>query len=166
MSEPLDAVVSEVARETFEQLAFVLPPQDDTAPLPEADARVCVTFRGPFSGSLLISLSSSLLPLLAANMLGMEESETSPGDRDDAFREVANVVCGNLLPRIAGPKPVFGISSPRCLPPSDGPRDALPGVTLATVALLLENGRAIVQLNVDDPAALEHARAAAVGVPA
>lgn len=166
MNEPLDALVKEVARETFEQLAFVLPPQDDNAPVPEADARVCVTFCGPFSGSLVIALSSSLLPLMAANMLGMEESETAPADREDAFREVANVVCGNLLPRIAGTKPIFGIGSPRRLPPWNAPQDAPPGVTVATVPLLLENGRAILQLNVDAPAELERARAAAEGVPA
>lgn len=158
MSNPLDVLLRDVARETFEQLAFILSPEDDAPAEPGDERTVCVTFRGPFSGALTITLSAPLLPTLAANMLGMEDAEITPNDHEDAFRELANVICGNLLPRIAGARPVFEVGAPCCLPAGAGAGDASDGVAVAATVLPLEGGRAALRLAVNDPAALESAR--------
>ena len=47
-------------------------------------------------------------------MLGQEEPPPEPTQKD-ALGEIVNVICGNLLPSIAGPEPVFDISAPEIL---------------------------------------------------
>ena len=159
MNERLNAALGDTARETFEQLAFLLPPTGDDAPAPAPARTVRVAFRGPFNGELLITLSEPALPPLAANMLGVDDPvETTAAERDDAFRELANVVCGNLLPRIAGRAPVFEVGAPCIL--TDAPA---PAPAVAETAVPLECGRATLRLCVDDPAALQAALAAAEG---
>jgi len=60
-----------------------------------------VDFTGRFTGGMELALSASVLAELAANMLGAEEGTTLSADEQrDALRELANVVCGNLLPAI------------------------------------------------------------------
>jgi CheY-specific phosphatase CheX len=164
MSDRLDAALRDTARETFEQLAFLLPPADEGAQDPGPERSVRVAFRGPFRGELSIALSAAALPPLAANMLGVDDPvETTAAERDDAFRELANVVCGNLLPRIAGRGPVFEVDTPRVTPEQGGPDAPAAGTPAAEAVVPLECGRASLRLCVDDPAALD--RAFAVGRP-
>jgi CheY-specific phosphatase CheX len=101
---------------TFEDLAFLVLEDECTeaqaaAPL---DAAVAVEFHGPVRGRLVLRVSSSLLPVIAANMLGEEQARHVPLQRD-ALGEVANVVCGNLLPLVAGAEAVFRLSAPEWL---------------------------------------------------
>jgi hypothetical protein len=73
---------------------------------------VSVEFEGPFSGKLLVKLCGGLLPLIAANMLG-EEDVPSKSLQYDALGEIANVICGNMLPGIAGSKDIFRVRAPK-----------------------------------------------------
>lgn len=124
-SRPLDDTLHRVAAETIEELALMfLVPQEDASVSP-ADSRktVRVAFTGPFRGELVVTAPESLLSQLAANMLGLAESEeVRPGYGEDALKELANVVCGNLLPAIAGPGPVFRVGAP-CMPDDDASLD-------------------------------------------
>jgi CheY-specific phosphatase CheX len=109
---------------TFEELCFLLPDpelQESQRQAP-VDLAVRIAFSGPFRGHLLIKVCGGLLPMLAANMLG--QAETPPAEQQhDALGEVANVVCGNLLPRIAGPKEVFQLGPPQLVECSDATPD-------------------------------------------
>ena len=71
---------------TFEELCFLFPDieMDIEQKQVSVDAAVRVTFWGPFNGSLLLKLYGGLLPGLAANMLGEDEtpSEEQPPERD------------------------------------------------------------------------------------
>lgn len=102
---------------TCEILTFMFPmppPEDDTAgERSEEIARVRVHFDGPFAGSLLLGMPRSMLPALAANMLGVDAETTTPEQREDAASELCNVVCGNLLPAVAGARPVFTVGAPK-----------------------------------------------------
>lgn len=130
-----DEILSTVAEEVFEDLAFVLVMPDDGSvehdDCPDAATSVAsISFRGPFSGTLFLTVSEELLPMIAANMLGLEDCETATQEEEqDAFKELLNVVCGNLLPEAAGVEAVFDVGGATLL---DGDRtpQTLPGQSL------------------------------------
>jgi CheY-specific phosphatase CheX len=104
----------------------------------EAVARV--SFGGHQAGILEVRIAGALLPKLASNMLGVEEFPESSVALD-AFGETANVICGNVLPLVAGPNAVFDLDAPEVV--------LGPGLDLhpvddqaVRVTLGLESGRA------------------------
>jgi CheY-specific phosphatase CheX len=106
--------LSRATTATFEDLALLFPehelsPEQAEAPL---DVAVSVEFRGPLAGRLVLRASSCILPAIAANMLGEDESRQAPLQRD-ALGELANVICGNVLPAIAGAEAIFNLSAPQ-----------------------------------------------------
>ncbi|WP_309672467.1 chemotaxis protein CheX [Gemmatimonas sp.] len=105
--------LSRATTATFEELALLFPehelsPEQAAAPL---DVAVSVEFRGPLRGRLVLRATSSILSSIAANMLGEDASRQRPLQRD-ALGEIANVICGNVLPVIAGVEAVFHLSAP------------------------------------------------------
>lgn len=112
------------ASDTLEKLAFLFAyPEEERTRFEEAEAVAArVDFSGPFSGSLLMLVSSAILQELATNMLGIDEDEpVEEGQKHDAFKETLNVICGNLLPAIAGREAVFDIGAPRMVAPAETP---------------------------------------------
>ena len=114
MPSTMDLSLSQTTAATFEELALLFPehepsPEQEEAPL---DVTVSVDFRGPFTGRLVLSASAVILPTITSNMLGDAGSRQPPLQRD-ALGELANVICGNLLPAIAGAEAVFHLSAPR-----------------------------------------------------
>jgi hypothetical protein len=100
---------------------------------PSADpVAVMVSFEGPKTGKLVISTCRSLLPILAANILG-DELQPTELQQMDALGEVANIVCGNVLPAVFGPKDPFLLGPPRAIDPA-----AIPADPAAEVRLVLE----------------------------
>lgn len=113
MSSTTVQSLSRATTATFEELALLFPehdlsPEQAAAPL---DVAVSVEFRGPLRGRLVLRASSSILSAIAANMLGEDASRQAPLQRD-ALGEIANVICGNVLPVIAGAEAVFHLSAP------------------------------------------------------
>jgi len=113
MSNTTVRSLSRATTATFEELALLFP---ETEPTPEQaaaplDVAVSVDFRGPLTGRLVVRASSVVLPIVAANMLGADQSRHLPLQRD-ALGEIANVICGNVLPLIAGPDVVFNLAAP------------------------------------------------------
>lgn len=118
MSRNLATVLHHTAARTFEEMTFALPlegadpsPDSRSSTLDPSSVLAVVDFHGPFGGRLEVGVSSALLSTIAANMLGQEEPPPLPEQRD-ALRELANVICGNLLPAIAGRGPVFHLDAP------------------------------------------------------
>jgi CheY-specific phosphatase CheX len=143
MNEKIAKALYRAAALTFEELGFMFP-SSELDPLQKysaVEAVGCVDFEGPYDGRLVVRMCGGVLPVLAANMMG---ELTPPGPRlqDDALGEIANIICGNLLPSLAGAKEVFQLKTPRVmslneqLPPSPG---RLPA---AEVQVGLEEGRA------------------------
>jgi CheY-specific phosphatase CheX len=93
----------------FEELGFLMPCATSVE-CEEAMQTAMVSFKGPFSGLLYISVSSSLLPILSSNMMG--EEENAPSLEHDALCEITNIICGNVLPALYGFKPVFHLDAP------------------------------------------------------
>jgi hypothetical protein len=103
---------------TFEEAAFLLPeeepgPEHLSAP-PEASA--VVEFEGPLKGRLVINCYGSLLPVLAANMLGSEECTELETQKRRPERGRQHDL-RNTLPRIAGSSSSFHIQTPLVLEP-------------------------------------------------
>ncbi|RMF93560.1 MAG: chemotaxis protein CheX [Nitrospinota bacterium] len=140
MHQKLEAALYKAAALTFEQLCFLFP-----TPLVEspevgatAEAVVQVEFEGACGGRLVMALyGDPLLSTLAANMLGEEESPALE-QQLDALKEVANIICGNVLPEIAGAQAIFRIHPPQLLVDATGD---LPGEEpVAAVGIGLDEG--------------------------
>jgi CheY-specific phosphatase CheX len=115
MSKPLEEALFETAVRTFEDLAFMFPfPEPDGGDPADSVpmAGVSVSFRGSISGRLELRVCERLLPAIAANMLG-EEDRATPAQQLDALGEIANVVCGNVLPAITNATEIFHLDAPR-----------------------------------------------------
>lgn len=141
MPSTMDQSLSQTTAATFEELALLFPehelsPEQEAAPL---DVTVSVDFRGPFTGRLVLSASACILPAIASNMLGDAGSRQPPLQRD-ALGELANVICGNVLPAIAGAEAVFHLSAPRVHDADESPsREA--DAPSAQVQFGVEDGR-------------------------
>ena len=120
MNDQVKKILSDVAVKTLEDLAFIFSfPEEEGDDIPvDSSVAVSISFSGPFSGTLVIRISNQVLPELTANMLGVEEEETTIDQKNDALKETINVICGNLLPAIAGKDAVFNINTPCII--SDG----------------------------------------------
>ncbi len=115
MNPMLNHKLVEVTADTLEKLAFIFTFPAEEAPVIDEQSQeiVRVDFSGPFGGGMELSLPSSALGELAVNMLGAEEGEDlSPEQQRDALKELINVVCGNLLPILAGHAEEFNLRPP------------------------------------------------------
>jgi len=117
----MNETLRRVGEEVFESLAFVLPALEDAAPAldPPGGAAVSgrIAFAGPFDGVLVLRVHGALVPEIAANMLGLDFGQIPPVDKQhDAFAELLNVICGNLLPALAGEQAVFDVQAAQVLP--------------------------------------------------
>jgi chemotaxis protein CheY-P-specific phosphatase CheC len=118
MNRQNNEILSRVVAETLEQLAFLFsfPADGEAETAIDSGVAARVLFAGPFSGALVIIVSSQVLSELTANMLGVDgEDETTSEQKDDALKETINVICGNLLPAIAGKQAVFDIDAPEII---------------------------------------------------
>lgn len=100
---------------TFEELGFLFPVERSPEIKVDKNNSVCVSvkFNGVRSGEMILSVENSLLPVLASNMLGDEDFEAEI--LHDALGELANVICGNTLPAIAGKNEIFRLEAPKIL---------------------------------------------------
>ena len=146
MNNRLNETLCSVGQEVFESLAFILlafeqePESQDESP-GEARTTGTISFRGPFDGSVALSVSSELLPEICANMLGLDFDETaSAAQQRDAFKELLNVICGNLLPKLVGQDAVFYVEASHVLCDSEIPEAVGDLPSIATAELQLEGG--------------------------
>jgi CheY-specific phosphatase CheX len=136
------------ATTTFESLALLLP----SVELTPAEAAVAAThavrvaFTGPLRGALEVRVTADVARSLAENMLGVDDAD--PSLVRDALGEVANVVCGNLLPDIGGREAVFHLSAPEPLDAAAAPQPAASGTKLVA-SLGVDGGRADLALLLD-----------------
>lgn len=148
MNAAVRARMSAVTMATLERLAFLFASPVEEAPAadePELET-VRVDFTGAFTGGLELSVSAPVLAELAANMLGAGEGTALSADEQrDALKELANIVCGNLLPVIAGRATEFNIHAPD-LAAADARRWEDP---VAVSHLVLENGICRVRMRLD-----------------
>ena len=110
-------IVSDVVCDVLEKMAFMFgePAQENEARDIDGDAGILVAmkFTGDQEGSLALAAPDGLCLELAAHMLGLEVEDPEAMDKaKDAFKELLNVACGNILTTLAGAEPVFDLSVP------------------------------------------------------
>jgi CheY-specific phosphatase CheX len=118
MDKQLEKTLSVIAIETLEKLAFLFafPAVEAETGQPGPGVAASVSFSGSFSGTLIMKVSAEAFLELAVNMLGVDEDdETTLDQQNDALKETLNVICGNLLPAIAGNREVFNIGPPEII---------------------------------------------------
>lgn len=105
----------EIATEVLEKIAFMFAEPVDGAVLaapegPVVKASIC--FGGPMRGRIELLAALAMGQELASNMLGVEPAAVSERQARDAMGELLNVLCGQLLTRLAGTEPVFELHPP------------------------------------------------------
>jgi chemotaxis protein CheY-P-specific phosphatase CheC len=119
MNRPTSELITGVVVDTLEKLAFLfaLPQEEKLLEEPaEPLETVEVSFSGSCSGRMQFGLSASVMAELAGNMLGaVDGAALAIEEQRDALKELANVICGNLLPAIGGREAEFSIGTPRIL---------------------------------------------------
>jgi CheY-specific phosphatase CheX len=113
MNSKISKTMSHVAIETLEQLAFIFSSPLENVDMLNHDATAAsVSFSGPFSGRLMIKIDTAPVRELVSNMLGTDEDEINEEQKYDAIKETLNILCGNLLPEIAGDQDIFSMKTP------------------------------------------------------
>lgn len=121
MNQQINRILGQITEDILEKLAFIFSsPEEEIDSIDKASSITGrVSFTGPFTGVLEMSISESALPELAGNMLGIDEDETTVELQQDALKELINVVCGNLLPAIAGKEIIFNVDAPQIVSSDD-----------------------------------------------
>ena len=103
----------QISLRTFEEFAFLMPiPEEDAPPADDVEKIItCVAYTGYSKGILYISVTNQMLPILAQNILA-EESTPTEQQQLDALKEIANVICGNILPFLAGSEKIYRLQAP------------------------------------------------------
>jgi len=149
MTTAIDEILARETADTLEKLAFLFAfPGQDAPPDPEAVTAI-VAFKGPFNGHLTVCIAAAALPELTANMLGLDEGEPiAPAQQHDALKETLNIICGNILPAIAGKAAVFDLDPPRIVAASDA--SVHTGQAAGSTVLMLDQGALQVWLWTDE----------------
>lgn len=99
---------------TFEELALLCPSPDvgREQRLQPLVGGASVTFDGPIRGELVLSVTDEVLTAAVTNMLAADDAPVITLQQD-AVCELANVICGSLLPEVAGRRAIFRLGVPR-----------------------------------------------------
>jgi CheY-specific phosphatase CheX len=136
---------------TFEDMGFIfaMPELEDKHREASFEGAAEVDFNGPFSGRLSISLYGRMMGELTANMMGEDEPPAVQQQRD-ALGEIANVICGNVLPKVGGSREIFYIGAPRYIEQVGSLNQKADDESSVSVSVPLDDGRADVTLFVRD----------------
>jgi chemotaxis protein CheY-P-specific phosphatase CheC len=150
MKKKIEAVLEEAAIRTFEDICFMYlePELKDSQKNLTLEAVAEVKFRGDFSGKLIIESRGDLVSAVAANMLSNDHPSSQ--QKRDAFGEIANIICGNIVPSLGRRKGLgYKIESPISLHKDELLKEEK-GDPLAEVTLNFNQGRADIKFFVDD----------------
>ena len=111
-NEALYNALHHAALKTVSVLCMLLPEEEECELNADAQTTsVEIGFDGPCSGRLEVSAIGDTLDEAAETMCAADD-EISDELRWDVLGEIANVVCGNLLPSVFGARSVFDVCAP------------------------------------------------------
>ena len=150
MKTQIKKVLIESTIRTFEDLCFMYqePELKDAQENLPLEAAAEVKYRNDdFTGRLLIESRGGLFSAIATNML----SNDNPSDQQkkDALGEIANIICGNIVPSLGGGRREYKIEPPRSLNKEDLLKEEWQEEPVAEITLNFNNGRADIKLFVD-----------------
>ncbi len=150
MKKKIDDVLKESAVKTFEDICYMYlePELKDSQKNMPLDAMAEVKFKGAFNGKLTIESRGDLYSAVAANMLSHDHP--SAQQKKDALGEIANIICGNIVPSIAHRKGLgYKIESPLSFDKDHLPKEETIK-PLVEVTLNFNRGRADIKLFVEN----------------
>jgi CheY-specific phosphatase CheX len=149
MSNPsfLNQELYELTLESLEKLFFLFPTLDFGEEQKRApfEAGSQMDFVGSYQGKMFIFLYGNLLQKLATAMLESSEGLLSSA-LQDVLNEWNNILCGNILPFVAGTEALFKMSPPVLATLADLPSSDSSLKNISTVLVPLETGRIEIQL--------------------
>ena len=150
MKKQIENVLRESTIKTFEDICFIyqVPELKDDQKNLVLEAAAEVKFRGIFTGKLMIETRGGLFLAIASNMLSNEVPSIQ--QKKDALGEVANIICGNVVPSLGRSEPEYKIESPICLNTDDLLKEDKQEKPLAEVTLNFNQGRADIKLFVNN----------------
>ena len=104
-----------VVRNVLERFAFMFCETTDDKRFTDCKGPflyASVTFSGSRQAAISLTTSESLCMEMAANILGVDPSELGEESGIDAMKELANIVCGELIPALYGNTEVFDLTVP------------------------------------------------------
>jgi len=138
----LDSCCEQVLETMF--FAPVLEPADPASSSGAARVDTRLTFEGKPSGAFEVDADPGVARTMAANFLGVEESEVNEQQVDEVLAEFTNMTCGSALSSL-GCVEYFHLATPR----TSRPVEFAPSINGVRRAFLLENGTLGVCLRVD-----------------
>jgi len=150
MKKQIENILRESTIKTFEDICFIyqVPELKDDQKKLTLEAAAEVKFRGNYTGKLMIETRGGLFSAIAANMLSNEVPSIQ--QKKDALGEVANIICGNVVPSLGRSEPEYKIESPTCLNTDDVLKEYKKLKPLAEVSLNFNQGRADIKLFVNN----------------
>jgi len=150
MKKQIENVLKESTIKTFEDICFIyqVPELKDDQKNLALEAAAEVKFRGNFTGKLVIETRGGLFSAIASNMLSNEVPSIQ--QKKDALGEVANIICGNVVPSLGRSEPEYKIESPICLNTDDLLKEDKQEKPLAEVTLNFNQGRVDIKLFVNN----------------
>jgi CheY-specific phosphatase CheX len=149
MKTKIEKALKDATISTFEDTCFMYlePELEDIQKDLTLEAAAEVKYRGDFNGKLIIEARGGLSSAIAANIL----SNDLPGSQQkmDALGEIANIICGNILPYLSRRGQGFKIESPSPLKVDELLKEGKQEKPLAEVTLNFSEGRADVKFFVD-----------------
>jgi hypothetical protein len=136
----IDNQLFESSAEAIEQTCFMLLLPDPPQPAGWTERAVYVDYQGPFLGRLVISVNQELYSAVASAMLGLGEPDEA--QKMDALTEMANIIGGNIFPRIS--EGIFRMTAKGPCDPHD-PAKGMEPAFRAQAELCVEEGRFTVQ---------------------
>jgi chemotaxis protein CheY-P-specific phosphatase CheC len=116
LREELKEVLIESMTDVLEKLTFMFVEEAEPEEMDVSGRELLksrMTFSGEKSGSLELYSPKSKVVEISANVLGLDEEDLSEEMYSDSFREVLNVLLGNILTAEYGVEPVFDLSVPK-----------------------------------------------------
>jgi hypothetical protein len=87
--------------------------QEDAEQFSKITNFVKIEFTGESSGYFLIGTTDNIRMIIAENMLGLDSDDPLIiQKKDDAFKEIANILCGHILSFLFGENCFFNILEP------------------------------------------------------
>ena len=149
MKTKIENDLKEATINTFEDICFMyaVPELKDIQKTLTLEAAAEVKYRGDFTGKLIIEARGGLFSAIAANILSTDLPSSQ--QKRDALGEIANIICGNVVPSLGGVGRGYKIEPPRPLNKDDLLKEEGQGKPLAEVTLNFNQGRADIKFFVD-----------------
>jgi hypothetical protein len=149
MKTQIEKALKEATVRTFEDVCFMyqVPELKDDQKNLALEAAAEVKYRGDFTGKLLIETRGGLFSAIAANILSNDVPNSQL--KKDALGEIANIICGNVVPSLGRSERDYKIESPRSLNKDDLLKEKKQRKPLSEITLNFNDGRADIKFFVD-----------------